>query len=324
MLKSKLNKDEELMEVVFSANEMTHKVIRMRLYNFGSGSESENIDCLRQLAETCLDFRLRGIKEIAKYFKTTTDPDCVRDIVNPDTGARIKDGEVKPENRGKEEFKNKDNFIIETDGTALLQVLAIQGVDATRTTSNSLVEILQVFGIEATRNSLIKELREILGTYGIYVNYRHLSTLVDIMTLRGILTSITRHGINRTNCGAIRKCTFEETTEILLEAAFFGEKDPLSGISENIIFGQLAPYGTGCFDLVVDNEKLANCIEDNQLGRFDPYYQASSDYTPIDLGYENDHLDNLTPQPMNTPAPINIEGGTTDYHYIPDAGGFTP
>jgi DNA-directed RNA polymerase II subunit RPB1 len=57
------------------------------------------------------------------------------------------------------------------------------------------------------------------------------------MTLRGILTSITRHGINRTNCGAIRKCTFEETTEILLEAAFFGEKDPLSGISENIIFG---------------------------------------------------------------------------------------
>jgi hypothetical protein len=120
MLKSRLNKDEELMEVVFSANEMTHKVIRMRLYNFATGSESENIECLRELAETCLDFRLRGIKEIAKYFKTTTDPDCVRDIVNPDTGARIKDGEVKPGDREKEEFKNKDNFIIETDGTALL------------------------------------------------------------------------------------------------------------------------------------------------------------------------------------------------------------
>jgi len=47
MLKSRLNKDGELMEVVFSANEMTHKVIRMRLYNFASGSESENIECLR-------------------------------------------------------------------------------------------------------------------------------------------------------------------------------------------------------------------------------------------------------------------------------------
>jgi DNA-directed RNA polymerase II subunit RPB1 len=118
-----------------------------------------------------------------------------------------------------------------------------------------------VLGIEATRLSLIYELRVILGSYDIYVNYRHISTLVDMMTLRGILTSITRHGINRTNCGAIRKCTFEETTEILLEAAFFGEKDPLSGISENIIFGQLAPYGTGYCDVVIDSKQLENCIQ---------------------------------------------------------------
>jgi DNA-directed RNA polymerase II subunit RPB1 len=58
-----------------------------------------------------------------------------------------------------------------------------------------------------------------------------------MMTNRGILTSITRHGINRVNSGPLRKCTFEETCEILFEAAFFGEHDPISGISENIIFG---------------------------------------------------------------------------------------
>lgn len=115
--------------------------------------------------------------------------------------------------------------------------MAVEGVDATKTTSNSVTEILEVLGIEATRISLIRELRFILGSYDIYINYRHISTLVDLMTLRGILTSISRHGINRTNCGAIRKCTFEETAEILLEAAFHGERDPLSGISENIIFG---------------------------------------------------------------------------------------
>jgi DNA-directed RNA polymerase II subunit RPB1 len=100
--------------------------------------------------------------------------------------------------------------------------------------------------------SLIRELRLVLGTYDIYVNYRHISTLVDIMTQRGILTSITRHGINRVDSGPLRKCSFEETTEILLEAAFYGEHDPLTGITENIIFGQLAPYGTGAFDLIVD------------------------------------------------------------------------
>ena len=106
--------------------------------------------------------------------------------------------------------------------------------------------------MEAARISLIRELRFILGTYDIYVNYRHLGTLVDVMTQRGILTSITRHGINRVNSGPLRTCSCEETTEILLEAAFFGEYDPLSGITENIIFGQLAPYGTGCFDLIID------------------------------------------------------------------------
>jgi len=121
--------------------------------------------------------------------------------------------------------------------------------------------VLQVLGIEAVRLCLIRELRMILGTYGIYVNYRHLATLVDVMTQRGILTSITRHGINRVNSGPLRKCSFEETTEILLEAAFFGEHDPLSGITENVIFGQLAPYGTGCFDLVIDKVALQDCFE---------------------------------------------------------------
>lgn len=131
----------------------------------------------------------------------------------------------------------------------------------------------------------------ILGTYGIYVNYRHLTTLVDVMTQRGILTSITRHGINRVNSGPLRKCSFEETTEILLEAAFFGEHDPLTGISENVIFGQLAPYGTGSFDLVIDKSALANCIEtDNN----DPAPWRGSDY-------------------VVSPAPINIGGGMSPF-----------
>ena len=113
-----------------------------------------------------------------------------------------------------------------------------------------------MLGIEAVRLTLINELRFVLGTYGIYVNYRHLSTLCDVMTQRGILTSITRHGINRVDTGPLRKCSFEETVEILYEAAVFAETDFLSGITENIIMGQLAPYGTGCFDLVIDKEVL--------------------------------------------------------------------
>jgi DNA-directed RNA polymerase II subunit RPB1 len=57
------------------------------------------------------------------------------------------------------------------------------------------------------------------------------------MTSRGKLTSITRTGINRIDSGVLRKCTFEETVEILLEGAVLAERDALCGISENVIMG---------------------------------------------------------------------------------------
>jgi len=78
------------------------------------------------------------------------------------------------------------------------------------------------------------------------------------MTTRGILTAITRHGINRVDSGALRKCSFEETLEILLEASFHAELDPLCGVTENIIMGQLAPYGTGGFDVMMDVSTVKN------------------------------------------------------------------
>lgn len=80
-----------------------------------------------------------------------------------------------------------------------------------------------------------------------------MSTLCDLMTHRGKLMSITRHGINRVaTSGPLRKCSFEETVEILLEGAMFSERDPLRGITENVVLGQLAPFGSGSFNLVVD------------------------------------------------------------------------
>ena len=48
---------------------------------------------------------------------------------------------------------------------------------------------------------------------------------------------IARHGINRIDSGALRKCSFEETVEIILEAALYSENDCLTGITENIIMG---------------------------------------------------------------------------------------
>ena len=40
-----------------------------------------------------------------------------------------------------------------------------------------------------------------------------------------------------------------------MEASAHGESDPLKGVSENVMVGQLAKIGTGCFDLLLDAEK---------------------------------------------------------------------
>lgn len=75
-----------------------------------------------------------------------------------------------------------DNWMIETDGVDLKRILAVDMVDQKKTISNDVIEVKDVLGIEAARQSIINEFRNVLNFYGIYVNYRHLSTLVDVMT----------------------------------------------------------------------------------------------------------------------------------------------
>ncbi|KAF8433958.1 hypothetical protein L210DRAFT_826106, partial [Boletus edulis BED1] len=102
------------------------------------------------------------------------------------------------------------------------------------------------------RAAIMRELRGVIEFDGSYVNYRHLALLCDLMTHRGTLMAITRHSINRADTGALMRCSFEETVEILMEAAAVGEKDDCHGIVENMMFGQLAPMGAGAFDVALD------------------------------------------------------------------------
>ena len=143
-----------------------------------------------------------------------------------------------------------DETVLETDGINLREVLAHSKVDSTRTYSNSITETMEVLGIEATRAALLREIKKVIEFDASYVNYRHMALLCDIMTYKGELMSITRHGINRTEAGALARSSFEETVELLYEAAGVGELDLCRGVSQNIILGQLAPMGTGSFQVV--------------------------------------------------------------------------
>ncbi|KAG9310372.1 DNA-directed RNA polymerase II, subunit 1 [Chiua virens] len=236
--------------VIWSEDNSEKLVVRCRVLGGadkeedGTGSVEEDI-FLRQLENTMLNsVSLRGVPNIRRVFLQEHDK-----VFHNEEGA----------------IKAKKEWMLETDGVNLKAVMCVEGVDFTRMYSNSCVEVFDVLGIEAARGAIMKELRGVIEFDGSYVNYRHLALLCDLMTHRGSLMAITRHGINRADTGALMRCSFEETVEILMEAAAVGEKDDCHGIAENVMFGQLAPMGTGAFDVALDIDMLKDAIVDHRL-----------------------------------------------------------
>ncbi|PBC25443.1 DNA-directed RNA polymerase II subunit RPB1 [Apis cerana cerana] len=247
---------------IFNDDNAEKLVLRIRIMNSDDNkfqdSEEETVDkmeddmFLRCIEANMLsDMTLQGIEAIGKVYMHLPQTDAKKRIVITETG----------------EFKAIAEWLLETDGTSLMKVLSERDVDPVRTFSNDICEIFQVLGIEAVRKSVEKEMNAVLQFYGLYVNYRHLALLCDVMTAKGHLMAITRHGINRQDTGALMRCSFEETVDVLLDAASHAEVDPMRGVSENIIMGQLPRIGTGiviligCFDLLLDAEKCKVGIE---------------------------------------------------------------
>ena len=88
-----------------------------------------------------------------------------------------------------------------------------------------------------------------------YINNRHIELLCDVMTNKGYMSAINRQGINRGDTGPLAKCSFEDTTDQLIKAGIFGEKDKLNGVSSNIMMGQTIKAGTGMCNIYLDEKK---------------------------------------------------------------------
>lgn len=150
----------------------------------------------------------------------------------------------------KEETPNGDEFVLYTEGSAFGKVLDIEGVDATRSTCNNIHEVYRYLGIEAARESIIEETMNTLEEQGLGdVNIRHLMLVSDIMTNRGEIESIGRHGISGKKDSVLARAAFEVTVNHLLDAAIHGEIDDLNGVTENVIVGKPIKLGTGDVNL---------------------------------------------------------------------------
>ncbi len=152
--------------------------------------------------------------------------------------------------------KESDGYVLYTEGSNLQDALEIEGINPHKVYTNNLKEINQVLGIEATRNAIIQEAMSVLNEQGMDVDVRHIILVADMMTADGAIRQIGRHGISGSKNSALARAAFEVTIKHLLGAGIAGTKDPLRGITENVILGQLIPLGTGAIALLMSQQPV--------------------------------------------------------------------
>jgi DNA-directed RNA polymerase II subunit RPB1 len=222
-------------------------VFRLRLNNIITNSKKKNtnslsldqsdqIYILKNFQDNMLNnIVLRGVKGLSKVLLR-----------------KITDSVVKIDSA----YTKKETWVLDTTGTNLITALSLDYIDVTRTISNDIQEIYRVLGIEAARVAILTELSEVMEFDNTYINYHHLIMLADRMTASAKMVSIFRHGINNDDIGPIAKASFEETPEMFLKAARHAELDEMRGVSANVMCGQEGYFGTSCFQVLLDMNKM--------------------------------------------------------------------
>ncbi len=144
-------------------------------------------------------------------------------------------------------------------------------------------DILKIKGISAVQDYLLREVQRVYRLQGVEINDKHVEVIVRQMLknvrvesngasdyLPGALVDVLEYedtnarlieqgeepveakqvllGITKASLAKkswLSAASFQETTKVLTDAAIKGKVDPLIGIKENVIIGQLIPAGTG-------------------------------------------------------------------------------
>ncbi|CAG8448743.1 13571_t:CDS:10 [Ambispora leptoticha] len=207
------------------------KLIYVSRYSFARDGASCKIDLkfppntqkillLDIVEKICKDISLREIKGINKCYS----------IVN--------------------EKSNDTSKSLATEGTNLQGIwLFSEIIDINKIYTNDIAAMLRTYGVEAARATIIKEISNVFGAYGIKVDLRHLTLIADYMTFEGKYKPFSRHGID-SNISPFLKMSYETTCNFLREAALFGEFDTLSSPSSRLVAGKVVESGTGAFRIL--------------------------------------------------------------------------
>jgi DNA-directed RNA polymerase II subunit RPB1 len=122
---------------------------------------AKNALSLRFIEDKLLDTILTGVEGIGKVYPREVKSEVVYDET---VGG----------------FVPLKQYVLDVEGTNLLDLATFKHVDPLRSFSNDVHEIVEVFGIETARVAMYEEFMEVFSAE--YVNYRHMITLIDTMT----------------------------------------------------------------------------------------------------------------------------------------------
>ena len=184
-------------------------------------------------------------------------------------------------------YSELQQYVLDTDGSNYIKVMNHPLVDASKLYTTNIHDVMDILGLEAVRAILVQEIIPIFGSDS--VNYRHLGILCDYITRSGRLMSIDRYGINKNDIGPLGKMSFEETSKIVMNAALFGEVDPVTGVSANIMMGQPIRGGTAFSQIMLDDDMFEHLTkglegveddEEEEEGSLDIFFGATEASDP--------------------------------------------
>ena len=232
--------------VIWSEVNMLHWCVRVRVCKLDLTTDAAKGMCLVHdfLLDNVPVHGVHGIKRVIARSDAIRTP-------NPHTG----------------KLELVQRWSADTEGSNLMKVLGLDGVDSTSTVSNDIHETLAVLGVEAATHQLLTEIRSVLSHDGAYVNDRHLQLLVDVMTHSGVLSPVTRHSMSKLGASVYTRASFEQTQEVLTWAAAMGTANTTNGVTENIMIGNPISGGTGCCDVITHPDALPTPYQPKLVGK---------------------------------------------------------
>lgn len=221
------------------------------------------------------------------------------------------------------QLRKTTEWVVDVNGGSLAEMAASTIINWSRCYSNDLHDVQSTLGISAAAETLLQELHDVISFDGTYIYPGHLLLIVDTMTRDGRLKPLNRFGVNREHSNAFARSSYEETPEVLTEAAIFAENASVAGVSTNIILGQRAQVGTGIAEVKFHMSMLPHTLKADVVGsstlvktvvgprnitvepRIEHVVREVDDDNVLDAEVTNAHMDPpYASSTVDAPAPI--------------------